>query len=457
MTDAHIADENGGIASLRWTIPLAVTALLSMLCVLRYHLYLAQGWDLGFYEQGLWALYHEGFHAWSSWGQFPVLSRSMAWILWPLSFPYHVFGLGFLLTLQAFSYGIGFLFVYDWMRYRQYSWKKIRLIGWLYLINPIAWGLLLFDFHPAVLAIPAIIASITLMDRGMNRQALFWLALALACQDVATLMGVTLALVWIGQRKMAVGLGALILSVLVATLDFFAMSHLGDGTSVQRTLYLQHAGLFATLDSISRVRVLEYITWMFIPTIILGVTQRSFKWLVPIAVIVAVNLGAANALATSPFSSFSILAVPFILVALAEGASSRTTAKTRLRVLIYVSFFAALFWYEAGLLRLAPSINQRTALSEAITKIPTTASVITQNQIAPHVANRSELISLSSTNTYPQGDFVILDINHSTSLSISQLRAMMTRFAHAGHVIYSYQGIYVFRLSHSVSGGRSGA
>lgn len=453
MTEAHTADDRGGIASWRWVIPLAFTALLSMFSVLRYHLYLAQGWDLGFYEQGLWALYHEGFVAWSSWGHYPVLDRSFAWILWGVALPYHFLGLGFLLTLQAFAYGSGFVFLYDWMKWRGYPWETIRLVGWLYLINPIAWGIVLFDFHPAVLAIPAILASLTLSDRGLNRPALLWLSVALLCQDSVVIIVAVMGLVWLGYRKISMGFGALILAGLTAALDISAAHHLGHGFYIQKALYFQGKHPLQNRQLGLSLRSAEYLVWLFVPVLAFGWPGRRSAWLIPVIGIAVGNLLAVNPLASSPFSSFSILALPFLVFVLAN--SSRHTAHRRGKIsyMLYAMFFLALLWHEASLRHLAPSVRQNTALALAISKVPLHSEVVAQNHVAAHLANRQVILPLQAHRRYPSGSFVVIDANHSVSMSLTQLAIILGDAKRHGTIIFKKHSIYVIHLSASFIGG----
>lgn len=452
MTHLHVADSRGGMASWRWVIALAVTALLSMFSILRYHLYLAQGWDLGFYEQGLWALYHEGFHAWSSWGQYPVLSRSMAWILWPLSIPYHFFGLGFLLTLQAFAYGSSFVFLYDWMQYRQMPATKIHLVGWLFLANPVAWGIVLFDFHPAVLAIPCILASLTLADRGLVRAALLWLVPALLCQDLVIPIVGLVGVIWVFKGRFDLGVGALVLSGLAAAIDLAAFGHLGTGLTTQRLLYFQSTHMTLTFSHIGTLRTAEYMTWILVPALLFGISGSSIVWLIPVVALAGFNVGSTNPLTTSPFSNFSILTLPFVTFFIALNCYARSGLRRRLSIALYGLLFLAFLWHEAGLRHLAPSIKQGTALSKAIADIPPNAVVIAQNQVAPHVASRRFVLPITGTRIYPRGGYEILDLNHSTTLSSVALRELLTRAQQSGHVVYKKQGIYVIHLTKNVRG-----
>lgn len=452
MTDVHVADIRGGLASWRWVIALAFTALLSMFSILRYHLYLAQGWDLGFYEQGLWALYHEGFHAWSSWGQYPVLSRSMAWILWPLSVPYHFFGLGFLLTLQAFAYGSSFLFLYDWMHFRQMPPAKVHLVGWLFLANPVAWGIVLFDFHPAVLAIPCILASLTLADRGLVRAALLWLVPALLCQDLVIPIVGLVGVIWVLKGRFDLGVGAIVLAGLAAAMDLAAFRHLGTGLTIQRILYFQTTHMTLTFSHLGTLRAAEYLIWIFVPALLFGVSWSSVVWLVPVLVLAGLNVGSANPLATSPFSNFSILTLPFVTFFMAFSVSVAPGARRRFSIALYALLFLAFLWHEAGLRHLAPSIQQGTALSQAIADIPADALVIAQNQVAPHVASRRSILAMASTRVYPRGGYEILDLNHSATLSNVALLGLLTRAQRSGHVVYKNQGIYVIHLTNNVRG-----
>lgn len=453
MIEERLVDnDRGGISSWRWIIALIFTALLSTLSILRYHLYLAQGWDLGFYEQGLWALYHEGFHAWSSWGQYPVLSRSMAWVLWPLSVPYHFFGLGFLLVLQALAYGFGYVFLYDWMLLHRVPLAGIRIVGWLYLLNPLAWGVVLFDFHPAVLAIPAILASLTAADRGNTRAALLWLIPALLCQDLVILVVGLMGLAWFTQSKFDLAVGALVLASMATMLAIAGAQHLGYGFAIQKALYLQTAQSFR-LHKLDNLRSVEYLVWVLAPSLLFGISLSAAIWLIPVIAIAGLNLSAANPLTTSPFSEFSLLTIPFSLFILTKVIASSSNTGKKLSTGLYILLFLAFLWHEAGLRHLAPSVKQGTALSAAVALVPSNAPVVTQNQLAPHVANRVNVLPIATTTRFSAGTYVIIDANHSVTISPSQLQHMLSLARDNGKTLYDNQGIYVIRVIHSVTRG----
>lgn len=453
MTNVHVAEGRGGIASWRWVIPLSFTAILSTLSALRYHLYLAQGWDLGFYEQGLWSLYHHGLFGFSSWGHYPVLSLSVAWVLWPLSVPYHLLGLGFLLVLQAFAYGVGFVFLYDWMKFKGYSWDTIYRVGWVYLLNPIAWGVVLFDFHPAILAVPAILASITLADRNLPRASIFWLAFALLCQDLVVPIALWLGLLWCLQRRYAIGVGALALAAFAAAADTVVLHHLGTGFSVQEALYFG-AHKFSPMLPTLGLRQAEYLTWIIVPMFSFGFNIGHARWLVPILAIIGLDLVSNNMLATSPFSQFAILLIPFTLMILTSAAfHPAPDVRRKLSTLLYGLFFIGALAYEVNLKHLAPPITQDATLSHAISVIPSAAPVIAQNQVAPHLAERQTLLPLATTTSYPVGSYVILNTDHSLSLSVSRIRRIATAALSQGHTVYSTQGIIVIHILRPSPGG----
>lgn len=456
------AEERVGITSLRWTVPLAFAAFATSVALLRYHVFLAGGFDLGLYQQGLWAIRHEGLAAWSSWGGYPVLARGASWILVPLAPLYALFGVGFLLLLQAFGAGIGYLFLFDWLAERGASWPAVRRLGWLYLLNPVLWGATLFDFHPLLLAVPAVLAAVTLAERGRNRAALGWGLVALAAHVLATLAAVGVGVVWLLRRRLLPGLGALGLAAAVLALDLLALGRLDPHGPVYLTLLYGEPRIPAdwlgrAAAALGRPATWVWLGWLLGPFAVFGWPRRGARWLIALVPWLLLDLSAGNPAATDPFTQLAAPALVPLFLAWGEALGARSPARSwwpTVAMTAAVLFFFAFLAQEAGLRHEAPATHEAAALAAAVAAVPPGTRVYCQDFVAPHLADRAELLPVRPGVRFSAPSVVVLDTGHSAGTTpLRVVRADVARLRQqAGRPVFAEQGVYVFRLTRAVQG-----
>jgi uncharacterized membrane protein len=437
---------------------LGYTALAGTFCLVRYHLFIATGWDLGFYQQGLWALASHGPSAMSSWGGYPVLARNAAWLLWPLAYPYRVFGVGFLLALQAFAYGVGYYFLFDIGDSLGLSWERLRLLGWIYVLSPLAWGATLFDFHPSLLAVPLILAAYASFLRRRYPAAAAWFGIALATHFLVALVGVAAGVVLIMRRNWEAGLLTCLASGAVLVLDASLVHRLDPHQWLPVVAYWgSHIGHWSHdfMAGVHRVRTWLYLIWVMVPILLFGVRPRAVLWFIPVLAVLVLNISSTNLAPTSPFNQYSVLVIPFIMLACAESlqGTASTLKFQAMRLGVYMAFLLVFFGHEASLRHEILPSGQAVALADAIKDVPPGVPVFTQNFLAPHVANRSDMQLLQPNQTFPAGSYVILDTAHSTGVSSTALvGGDVGLLTHQGHVVYASSGIYVFRVPDRTKG-----
>ena len=451
-------EEGTSIAAFRWTVALGYMALAGTLCLVRYHLFIATGWDLGFYEQGLWALASHGPAALSSWGGYPVLARNAAWILWPLAYPYRVLGVGFLIVLQAFAYGVGYYFLFDIAAAEGISWDRMRLLGWVYVLSPLAWGATLFDFHPVLLAVPLILAAYGAVIQRRHKAAVLWFVLALATHVLVSVVGVATGFVMIVRRRFAVGLVALVVSTAMLALDAFLLHRLDPhewlpvatywGSHVTRWPHDLAVGIM-------RVRTWLYLVWVLGPILLFGMNRRALAWYLPVAAILVLNVSSTSLATTSPFNQYSVLTIPFLMLACVEclrDANNRLRLKT-IRVAVYLGFLLVFFGHEASLRHEIVPSAQAISLADAVHHIPPNVPLFTQNFFAPHVANRNNLQLIASGQVFPSDSYVVLDLAHSSGVTNPLIiSGDIKLLSHSATVVYAVNDVYIFRLRAPVKG-----
>jgi len=413
-----------------WSWTLGYTAILSTLTVLRYHVWLATDGDMGFNMQALWLLSHRGLLAVSTYTGHPVLADAASYILVLLAPLYNVGGVGFLLLLQAFALGLGYVLIRRIAEHLGVESKWAHLVGVVYLIYPTILGANLFDFHADVLAVPLLFAAML----AALEERWFWYAaaliLALSVKDTVPIVVIGLGVTLLVRRRWLAGLATILAGAGVLGLDvLLVIPHLLRGTMTQWLSY--YNGLGATpsafLEHVLRdpsvlvawvksLRDWEYIAWILGPVAVmlaLGRRRVLGAFWIPALLLFEANLLSSSGVTTDPFNEFSLLAIPFLFAVVVESLSRIQAGSVKLRsaaLALPVLLLMVFVWHVHG-----PDWSDRPGNSQALTAasalIPQNAPVVAPNVLAAYFANRAQIYMPSSLvgSTLRKGTYVIFD------------------------------------------------
>jgi hypothetical protein len=404
-----------------WSWALGYAAILCSLSVLRYHLWISTGFDLGLYEQGLWLILHRGLRTATTYTGQPILARGASWLLIPLAPVYAVGGAGFLLALQSLALGLGYVPLRRIGSALGVADRTAHLVGVAYLLYPVVLGANLFDFHPVVLAVPALLAGLAASLQARPGRALAWWGLALLARDTVSLPLLMLGVVQglRGERRTAVE--AIVLALLAAFVDGglllpwllhaprpLPLSGLRLGLGVPAGLRVE--------TWLRTLRAWEYLVWLAGPLAgfaMLARRQVLHLWWLPALAVVAVNLGENTAATTSPFNQLSLLVVPFAFAALLGALRLRILAGRGQRALALgpVLLFLAVFaWHQVRTDWKAIPASADKLVAAAAT-VPASAPVVAQNFALPRLSDRRAvwLPQLALRRGVPRGTYVLLD------------------------------------------------
>ena len=459
--EAELAEE--GVGSLLvperlqiWVWVLAYTAIMSTVSVFRYHLWLANGWDLGLYQQGLWLIWHRGLLAPSTYTGLPILARGGSLVLILFAPLYAVGGVGLLLVAQAFCLGLGYLFVRRIAEFLGVSSSTAHLLGLMYLTFPTVVGLNLADFHPDILALPVLFGIIWtgLRDRWI------WAAIlgvvAALVRDTVTLPTLVLGAVLIFERHNWSGLAVAAAGVLAYVLDTqFLLPALAHSGPIQLIPGLAIAGVPSLLAHIAtQLRTYEYLGVLLLPVaavVALGWRKALNPWWIPAILVVGFNLLVGTGAATDPFDQFSVAAVPFLIMGAVVAASSlpgRLPKVRRQAVMAIPMILLVVVLYHEKHVAFPPAPPNLAQIELAATMIPAGAPVATQNFIAPHLADRPVEVLPSSTYhpVLPAGTYVLFDTVYSTGTTP---RPLLTKLEQAltkqGKLVFNQAGAELIR------------
>lgn len=461
-------------------IALGYAVVLWALSVLRYHLWLAHGDDLGFFAQGLWLLGHGHWLAPSSYTGRPVLADAAAWVLVPLAGVYRLGGIWALLAVQALALAAGYPLIWALGTALGLAPERTRPVALAYLVYPTVVAVALYDFHPDAFAVPIGLGlALACVRRRWVAFGLWGLA-ALAVKDTAGVMLVGVALAAAAQRRWLVafltacaGLAGLWLDagVFIPRLGQAVIAqwpavygYLGPTPGAGVVHLLGHPLLF--LAPLAHARAWEYLVWMVGPLVALmapGWRRILTPWWLPAVVVLEMNLLGRVPSLTSPFDEFAAWAVPFLFAACldmrraAPRAAIHPRPSQRWAAALALVFFVVFAAQQVHSFWLGGPTN-RAALRAAVRVVPVGAAVAAQDFVLPHVADRRDawhLAALPAGTTFPSGTYVILDPADDDPLDAAALPVVARRVAAPGAAtrIFAASGVTVYRLRRPLGPG----
>ena len=443
-----------------------LATLIFFICSsLRHAFFYSTGFDLGIYDQVVY-LISQGESPISSFLGYHHLGNHAAWAVYPLGLFYMIYpDVHWLLLLQAICLALGSWPTWCLARLAGLNQGQAVAIAISYLLYPVIFNLNLFDFHPEVMALPAILGAIL----AARLKRIFWFCIAiiwvLGCKAVLSLT-VAFIGVWLlaFEKRKFCGLIALFLGILwfiIVTqgiIPFFSgeevagvgrYSYLGDSVGeIIINIFLQPR---AVLGKILSWETIKYIFLLFLPVIwgifpLLQTNQAILPNLIPlIPTIPTIMLNvlsevqfqrSLNYQYSLPIISFLFLTLISCLAAASQTENQSTKIesnwivkleipKFNLRlpipnfqypriVILWSTLIFLLFGNVASLFSSARSFDTLPATNNAITYVKTKGGVLTDNRLAPHFTHRSivKLLNQTELDNLDEFDYVVLNLRH---------------------------------------------
>jgi uncharacterized membrane protein len=295
----------------------------------RHALFESNAFELGIYDQVAY-LIGAGKTPFSSFLEIHHMGNHAAWVMYPVGLLYKIYpDVHWLLLIQAISLALGALPTWSLARQAGLNNSISSAIALIYLFYPLVFNVNLFDFHPEVIALPALLVAI--LAARLNKTWWFCAAilLVLSCKAVLSLTVAAMGF-WLlfFEKKRNCGLIALFLGVgwfLVATQAVIPYFNQGrEHAGIGRYGYLGNSVLEIAANLILKPHLilgrlfswdtLEYLVLLVFPVI----WWLSPKHLTPL--ISALPMLAMNILSDIPaqrdlIHQYSIPILPFLLVA----------------------------------------------------------------------------------------------------------------------------------------------
>jgi len=470
---------------LGWMIAISAV-LLFLSSSLRHALFQSSAWDLGIFDQAVY-LISSGAPPTSSFLGFHILGDHAALILYPLSLLYKIYpDVHWLLAVQATALALGILPVWYLARQAGIAERQAVAIAVAYLLYPLVFNINLFDFHPEVMALPAILAAVWVA----NCDEKWWFCLSiifiLSCRDALALnvaaMGFWLLLFKKRRICGAIAIVAGIAWFLIAT-QVIIPHFGGEAASIGRYLprysdlgnsfpeitknLLLKPGLI--LGKVCSLATVEYLGLLLLP-VIWGLSLQHLMPLVGALPTLAMNILSDTHLQRDLTHQYSVPVLPFLLLATIETLAARRGWCRSPRAIILWSLlgFLALAKYGYFGSIYLKSLNTWQATREAIAQIqpavfspgavatsttPAPGSVLTTAEIAPHLTHR-RLVRLTNASSPPahlaEFDYILLNVRHPGWLSHSKFAISLVHQLQNDpkfHLTYQRNDVYLFAKS----------
>ena len=325
---------------------MAGAAAIFFLCSsLRHALFQSTAWDLGIFDQAVY-LISQGKPPISSFLGFHIMGDHASFIFYLLALFYKIYpDVHWLLAVQAAALALGVWPV--WMLANLAGLKRERsaAMAAVYLLYPVVFNINLFDFHPEVMALPAILWAIVAarLDRPWQFGAA--VILILGCKGVLALtvaaMGVWLLVFDRPSRsgKSKVRIAIALFAIVVGTAWFLIVTQGiipgfkgAESGGVGRYAYLGNSVLEIAanlllkpglvLGKVCSIDSFKYLFLLILP-VIWGLSPRYLTPLVGALPTLVLNVLSEEPFQRSLAYQYSLPAIPFLLLAVIEKEEGR--------------------------------------------------------------------------------------------------------------------------------------
>jgi uncharacterized membrane protein len=402
----------------------------------RHILFQSSLYDLGIFSQAAFLISRGETPLITTLG-FHILSDHASIILYPLAILYWLWpGPEILLALQSLSFALGSIFIYNLAKQKDLS-EHWALVGVAcYLLSPVLSNVNMFDFHPEVLAVPALLWAV---QAGLNRRP-WQLACAvlviLSCKEILSLTVIALGvwLFWVvGQRLygvfvITVGAGWFLFAIYYLIPHFTPgqlpsgfgrYSYLGASLSEIFWHALNNPGL--VVQRFFTGQALSYYVLLLAPVII-GLSWRQAAILLPALPTFLLNVLSSDSGQRTLAYQYQSTIFPFLILWLLYSIAAFQKEQRHLwltpRWMIAWSTLAFLkYTGYTYFLFSAPIFSNFAAMQEAVHLVEGPGGVLAPDKITAHLSARQTAEMIKSSVVWDRVSlqpyqYVLLDLRH---------------------------------------------
>lgn len=434
---------------------------------LRHSLFQSTGFDLGIYDQVVY-LMSQGKAPISSFLGYHHLGNHAAWAVYPLGLLYKIYpDVRWLFLVQAISLALGAWPVWSLARLEGLKPRLAEAIAFVYLLYPVIFNVNLFDFHPEVMAVPAIFGAIL----AAKKQKIRWFCVAIAwilgCKAVLSLTVLAMGFwLWKFEQRKRCGLIALSAGFfwfLIVTQGIIPAFSGQEVAGVGRYSYLGDSviGIIVNMFLLPDMVLAKILSWASLKYLLLVILPVfwglvpggklpklvDFTPLVPAIPTLFLNILSDVNFQRSLDYQYSLPILPFLLLTIigilnetdCKETDGRETdkmsvlpnltqlklPKTKLQLSIpnYQSPKVIILWSVLVLLLLgnfgfisaaSKTLDNLPAIQEAIATVKNPGGVLTDNKLAPHLTHREtvKLLYQTDPDNLKEFDYVVLNLRH---------------------------------------------
>lgn len=412
-------------------IAIALSTLILFLSSSVRHALFQSSFDLAIFDNAIY-LISQGQTPYVVFRDLHILGDHAAWIVYPLALFYKIYpDVHWLFLIQALSLALGVLPLWHLSRASGLSLAQSKTVTIAYLLYPAIFNVNLFDFHPEVIAVPAICGAILAVKLDQLGWFITGIILILSCKAVLALsvIGMGLWLVFSSKYRYTYGIIAIVLGCgwfAIATQLIIPTFSGTEAAAIDRYGYLGDSVLDIiknlvvqpnlVLGRIFSGSTFGYLLLLFSP-LGWGLAPQHLLPLIGASPILLINLLSESPAQRNLVHQYSLPIIPWLFVMIIMAISSKHTwFKSQHNIIIWslIAFLALAKYGYFGSIYLE-SYDTWGATNQAIALVKGTGGVLTTSNIAPHLTHRN-LLELTSQNLESEelGKFayILLNLRH---------------------------------------------
>ncbi len=396
--------EKNKLLPFKLLVAIGIATLIFLISsITRHLLFQSNALDLGWFDQAVY-LISQGKNPIVSFQDFHILGDHASLILYPIALFYKLYpSVYWLLLIQAIALSSAAWPM--WLLAHQAGLKDNQAFAVMiaFLLYPLLFNVNLFDFHPEVIALPAILWAIWTARNQQLIGFIISILIILSCKAVLSLtvaaMGFWL-LIW--EKKKVYGFIALISGVawfIIATKVIIPQFSGAEVAAVGRYSFLGNSvgeiiqNLILKPNIIlSRIFTGENFGYLLllIAPVLWGLSFQYLTSLIPALPSLFLNLLTDYFPQKDITHQYSLAILPFLFLAvIASLANNKGLVKNPKGIIIWsLITFLALGKYGYFFSKYLENWNNLAAMQEAVQLVKTDESLLVSPQIAPHLSQR---------------------------------------------------------------------
>ena len=401
-----------------WAIVIAAIYAL-VTCFITIHLmhdsFHTMAFDLGIFTQDLkYTL--QGQLLYSTAGQYQ-LAHHFSPVLFLLVPVYWLFPHAqTLLVVQGLLLAFGGYLIYVLAREYNYSHRASLILEGLYFLNPLLWGVALYDFHEVAFAIPALLV----MFLGLKRKNWIFfgvgLLLALASKEDAVLalaaFGIVLMISdYLRYKRVEKTSVIIFCAAILAYGTGVIVSRLASGGESARILsYFTNRYAYIGLPLSEAVPMAARTIFSLNSLFLIGaylsplafLPLLSPRWVIPALLVMLSGILSTNINQHGALMQYTAAAIPFLFMAFMQvlpkiqknqeiqSIINRTHQRAIVYSIIMIALISGMFISQGRIQLVTWPDKHDAAINQVIAAVPDNATVSTNSAIFPHLCARTD-------------------------------------------------------------------